>query len=67
MDEADAAQVLEEGERAGALAACRARSARRGVATGACLQCGADIRARRAVMPNATRCVACETERERRT
>lgn len=65
VDVVDQAQTLEETTRAAALAAARASNS---TAPGHkyCARCGDEIpAARREALPSATRCVDCQTKRER--
>lgn len=63
MDEADRAQVLEEGERAAAIARLRQAT---GAGADVCLCCGEPIpAARRRALPSACLCLPCQEEFER--
>jgi phage/conjugal plasmid C-4 type zinc finger TraR family protein len=64
-DPADLAQVLEEAERAAAIARALAPLAASGRAD--CLDCGQPLSApRRAAMPSAMRCTPCQSALEQR-
>lgn len=61
----DRAQVLEERERALAIARQRSLPRPTGASRSDCLDCGDDIPARRQASPGITRCVPCQTTFEK--
>ena len=66
MDEADRAQAINERELASILARRKPASMRALATHTDCVRCGDEIpEARRTALPNATRCVNCQTQHEK--